>query len=64
MHLLVRLDPVVAQGWSDEDIVRRRGRLFPPRDKARHVAPVGRVSPGTAEGCQVGRDWPATGCKA
>ena len=37
--------------------MRRRGRLFPPRDKARHVAPVGRASPGTAEGCQVGRDW-------
>ena len=40
LHLLVRLDPDVAQGWSDKDVVRRWGRLFPPRDKARQVAPV------------------------
>jgi len=33
LHLPVRLDPHVAQGWSDEDVVRRWGRLFPPRDK-------------------------------
>ncbi len=35
LHLLVRLDPDVAKGWSDEDVVRRWGRLFPPRDKTR-----------------------------
>jgi len=23
LHLLMRLDPDVAQGWSDEDVVRR-----------------------------------------
>ena len=40
LHLLVRLDPDVAQGWSDEDVVRRWGRLFPPRDKARQMVPV------------------------
>ena len=40
LHLLVRLDPDVALGWSDEDVVRRWGRLFPPRDKARQVVPV------------------------
>ena len=40
LHLLVRLDPDVAQGWSDEDVVRRWGRLFPPRDKSRQAAPV------------------------
>ena len=40
LHLLVRLDPDLARGWSDEDVVRRWGRLFPPRDKARQVAPV------------------------
>ena len=40
LHLLVRLDPDVARGWSDKDVVRRWGRLFPPRDKARQVAPV------------------------
>ena len=65
LHLLVRLDPEVARGWSDEDVVRRWGRLFPPRDKARQVAPVSEewVGPGTAEGRQVGRDC-ASGCKA
>ncbi len=40
LHLLVRLDPDVARGWSDEGVVRRWGRLFPPRDKARQVVPV------------------------
>jgi len=40
LHVLVRLDPDVAKGWSDEDVVRRWGRLFPPRDEARQVAPV------------------------
>src|SRR5208337_648440 len=56
LHLLVRLDLDVAQGWSDKDVVRRWARLFPPRDKARQVAPVSEVGPGTAEGRQVGRD--------
>ena len=40
MHVLVRLDPEVAAGWSDEEVVRRWGRLFPPRDKARQPIPV------------------------
>jgi len=35
LHVLVRLDPQVAAGWSDEDVVRRWGRLFPPRDQKR-----------------------------
>src|SRR5437016_2612444 len=35
LHVLVRLDPGVADSWSDEDVVRRWGRLFPPRDCAR-----------------------------
>jgi REP element-mobilizing transposase RayT len=35
LHLLLRLDPEIANGWSDEDVVRRWGRLFPPRDKSR-----------------------------
>jgi len=38
--VLVRLDPAVAGGWSDEDVVRRWGRLFPPRDQARQPLPV------------------------
>jgi hypothetical protein len=40
LHVLVRLDPEVAAGWSDEDVVRRWGRLFPPRDKKRQPLPV------------------------
>jgi REP element-mobilizing transposase RayT len=40
LHLLLRLDSDVAQGWSDEEVVRRWGRLFPPRDKARRPIPV------------------------
>ncbi len=30
MHVLLRLDPDVAAAWSDEEVVRRWGRLFPP----------------------------------
>ena len=33
LHLLLRLEPEVAAGWSDDDVVRRWGRLFPQRDK-------------------------------
>ena len=40
LHLLVRLDPALAEGWSDEDVVRRWGRLFPPRDKSRRPLAV------------------------
>ena len=40
LHVLLRLDPDVAQAWSDEDVVRRWGRLFPPRDKSRQPMPV------------------------
>jgi Transposase IS200 like len=40
LHLLVRLDPAVGQAWSDEEVVRRWGRLFPPRDKVRQPIPV------------------------
>ena len=43
LHLLVRLDPDVANGWSDEEVVRRWGRLFPPRDKSRQPLPVPRT---------------------
>ncbi|MDR3634129.1 MAG: hypothetical protein P4L84_10005 [Isosphaeraceae bacterium] len=41
LHVLVRLDPEVADGWSDEEVVRRWGRLFPPRDGTRQPIPVG-----------------------
>ena len=40
LHVLVRLDPDVASGWSDEEVVRRWGQLFPPRDKLRNPLPV------------------------
>ena len=40
LHVLVRLDPDVAKNWSDEEVVRRWGRLFPPRDKSRQPLPV------------------------
>jgi hypothetical protein len=40
LHLLLRLDPEVARAWSDEEVVRRWGRLFPPRDKSRQPIPV------------------------
>jgi hypothetical protein len=40
LHLLVRLDPALGQGWSDDDVVRPWRRLFPPRDKARQALPV------------------------
>jgi hypothetical protein len=32
-HRLVRLDPALGQAWTDEEVVRRWARLFPPRDK-------------------------------
>ena len=40
LHLLVRLDPEAAATWSDEEVVRRWGRLFPPRDRLRRPLPV------------------------
>jgi hypothetical protein len=40
LHVLLRLDPDVAAGWSDEEVVRRWGRLCPPRDKSRRELPV------------------------
>ncbi len=40
LHVLARLDPDAAAGWSDENVVRRWVRLYPPRDKTRRVLPV------------------------
>ena len=40
LHVLVRLDPDVGKGWSDEQVVRRWGRLFPPRDGARRPVAI------------------------
>lgn len=33
LHVVCRLDPERAEGWSDEEVVRRWGRLYPPRNK-------------------------------
>ena len=40
LQLLVRLDLDAARAWSDDEVVRRWGRLFPPRDKSRQPMPV------------------------
>ncbi len=40
LHVLLRLDQEVADGWSDEEVVRRWGRLFPPRDQSRQALAV------------------------
>ncbi len=40
LHVLIRLDPEAAAAWSDEEVVRRWGRLFPPRDKSHQPIPV------------------------
>jgi hypothetical protein len=40
LHVLLRLDPEVAGTWSDDEVVRRWGRLFPPRDKSRQPIPL------------------------
>ena len=40
LHVLVRLDNDIATGWSDAEVVRRWGQLFPPRDKSRQPLPV------------------------
>jgi hypothetical protein len=41
--VLVRLDPDVSDAWSDEEVVRRWGKLFPPRDKSRQALPVSKT---------------------
>ncbi len=28
LHVLLRLDPDTSKNWSDEEVVRRRGKLF------------------------------------
>jgi REP element-mobilizing transposase RayT len=40
LHVLLRLDPDIAAGWSDKDVVERWGRLCPPRDKSRRPLPI------------------------
>ena len=40
LHMLVRLDPEVAADWPDDEVVRRWGNLYPPRDKSRKAMQV------------------------
>ncbi|MHC5537089.1 transposase, partial [Singulisphaera rosea] len=56
LHVLVRLDPDVARRWSDEEVVRRWGRLFPPRDRSRKPLPV---SDEWVQGRLTGVEWVA-----
>jgi hypothetical protein len=40
LHVLIRLDTVIATSCSDEEVVRRRGRRCPPRYKSGRPPPV------------------------
>lgn len=39
-HTVVKLEPERAERWSDEQVVRCWGALYPPRDKKRQPLPV------------------------
>ena len=39
MHLLLRLDPEVANGWTDEEVIIRWFKLYPPRGSNRKPLP-------------------------
>ena len=65
LHVLLRLDPDVAAGWSDEEVVRRWGRLFPPRDNMRQpIAGFRGLGSGSAQRRLLGGDEPASDCRA
>jgi REP element-mobilizing transposase RayT len=40
LHVLLRLDPDAALPWTDEDVVRRWAKLYPPRNRRRELIPV------------------------
>ena len=40
LQVVVLLNDAVANGWTDEEVVCRRGRLFPPRGKDRQALEV------------------------
>ena len=40
LHVVLLLNDAVAAGWTDDDVVRRWGRLFPPRGKDRKALEV------------------------
>jgi hypothetical protein len=40
LHVLVRLDPDLMKDWSDEEVARRWGTLYPPRNRKRQIVPI------------------------
>ena len=40
LQVVLQLNEAVAKGWTDEEVVRRWGRLFPPRGKDRQALEV------------------------
>ena len=40
LHVVLLLNDSVTKGWTDEEVVRRWGRLFPPRGKDRQALEV------------------------
>jgi hypothetical protein len=40
LHVLVRLDPEIEKTWSDEEVARRWGMLYPPRNRRREIIPI------------------------
>ena len=40
LHVLARLDPEVAKTWSDEEVAKRWGKLYPPRNRRREKLPI------------------------
>lgn len=40
LHVLARLDPEVAKTWSDEELLRRWSKLYPPRNRRGELVPI------------------------
>jgi hypothetical protein len=40
LHVLARLDPEIAEGWSDEEVLRRWSKLYPPRNRRGEIVPI------------------------
>jgi hypothetical protein len=40
LHVLARLDPEVAKTWSDEEVLRRWSKLYPPRNRCGEIVPI------------------------
>ena len=43
LHLLLRLDPDVSEGWEDKEVVDRWFKLFPPRGTDRKPLPAAKL---------------------